>query len=243
MTVMVFFIAHLPAGRRRGGRGERFEGNEVLEVLVDQLHALGVAEDVFEHFIVEPGAGDPWVAEVLVQHPVEAGHVALGLVDALHRVALGLGDHLVGHALGLGDGVVVGFLPLVDQPAPVLDGLVHVLEGVLDRSSRRHDVLQLDRGHPDAQVVLVIEPVHDFLGLGLDVGPFGADHVEDSPVADQLVQHRLGDVPDGLVALLHPEQPFVGIGDAELDDPLHVHDVQVAGQHDRLVRVVLRGAD
>jgi hypothetical protein len=45
-------------------------------------------------------------------------------------------------------------------------------------------------------------------------------------------------VPDGLFPVLHVEEPGNGILDAVLDDPLHIDDVKVPGEHDGLFRVV-----
>ncbi len=167
----------------------------------------------------------------------------MGPVDAVDGVPFRFLDQLLRLTLGPGDGLVVGFLTLVDQSASILDRLVDILECLLDGSGRGHDVLELHGGDLDAELVLFEQFVHLVLALGFDVGPFGADDIEDGPVPDQLVDDRLADVPDGLLLLLNLEQPVVGIDDAVLDDPFHVHDVQVTGEHDRFIGKVLGRPD
>ena len=192
-----------------------------------------VAEDLVVHLVVQPGAHHVRRLPVLAEHGEEPRDVAPRLVDALGGIPLRLLDGLLRLAAGLGDGLVVGLLALVDEPAPVLDGLVHVLECVLHGALGGHDVLQLHRGDPDAQPVGLVQVVHQLLALQLDVRALGADHVEDRAVTHQHVDDRLGDVADGLVLVLHVEEPGPCVGDLVLDDPLHVDDVQVPGEHDR----------
>ena len=183
----------LLAGRRwnrrrgRASSSDALQREEVLEVLVDQVGALGPSEDLVVHFVVQAGTDHVRCLPVLAENGEEPGDVTLRLVHALGGIALGFLDCLVGLTAGLGDGLVVGFLALVDQPAPVLDGLVDVFEGVLHRALGRDDVLQLHRRDADAQSIGLVQFIHQLLALHLDVRALGADDVEDCAVTDEHV--------------------------------------------------------
>ena len=186
--------------RSAGGRGcccrslrasHALQGKEVLQVLVDEVRSVRVGEHAVIHFVIQPCADHVRVFAVFPEDRVEPRDVSFCLVHALDGIPLGFLNGLLGLSACPRDGLVVRLFAFIDHAAPVLDCLVHVLEGVLHGPLGRHDVLQLHRCHVDAQAVGLVEIVHHLLTLQLDVGPFGADHVEDRTVPDQHVDHGL----------------------------------------------------
>src|SRR5690606_15941074 len=101
---------------------------------------------------------------------------------------------------------------------------------------RWHDVLQLHRDYADAVVILV----HRFLDLVARVArDIDAGYRQDLaayPVTDDAPHHRLRDVSQGLRRVPHAVQELDRVLDPVLHDPLDLNDVQVPGQHQRLVR-------
>ena len=157
-----------------------------------------------------------------------------------HTQALRLGQRAVGFAACLRD-LLVGLLGcLVDHPLALLARLVDLVEGGLHRSGR-HDVLQFHRDHVDAVVV----GAHRLLDLVArqcgDRHARGGQHLAAEAVADHPAHHRLADVAQGAVRIALLVEVFHRVGDAVLHHPLDIDDVEIARQHQRLVRKVLAG--
>ena len=79
------------------------------------------------------------------------------------------------------------------------------------------------------------------LDLRLDLLPSDRQHFRDRTVADDLAHDRLVHRAERVLGVAHLEEVLIRIRHAILDDPFDDGDVEVAGQHHRLVAEVLLG--
>jgi hypothetical protein len=100
----------------------------------------------------------------------------------------------------------------------------------------------------DPGPVAVAQRLELVLGLDLDrLAPDG-QNLAHAVVAHDLAHAALRHVPQGIAHGSHVENVLVGVGDAVLNDPFHVGDVQVTREHARLAighlgRIFVLGLD
>ncbi len=183
---------------------------------------------------VDPSAGDLGCLPILGVHRFEARCIALGPIDAIQGIPFSLLNRLAGFALGSRNDLVVFRLRFVDHPLALLLGLVHLVEGGLDRI-RRIDILEHDLLYPDAGLVLVAKHLQLQIDQILDLLPTDRQDLVDGPITHDLAHYRFTEVAEGLLDLSHPEEVLVRIDDPVLHHPLDHDGVEITGQHVGLV--------
>ena len=217
---------------------DRQQRDDAARPLVHEHLGTQLREHPLHGLEMEPAPGDLGRAPVRLVDRLEPGGVTLCAVDALERVPFGLEDRLARLALRARNHLVVFGARLIDQPVALLLRLVHFVPGRLDRIGRRH-VLQDDLLDDDAHLVLVDHVLEQPLRRGGDLLPAHGEHLGHRAVPHHLAHHRLVHAPERLREAADLEEVPVGIGHPVLHDPLDHGDVQIAGEHDRLVREAL----
>src|SRR5690625_4020659 len=191
---------------------------------------VGVAQDLLHGFEIHAARGDLRVLEIGLVNTQEALCLTLGLVDDAFAVGVGFLNDLLSITASAGQDIVAVGLRLVAEAVAVLQGALHVVEGV-DHLLRRLHLLQLHLGDLDARFILVHQVLQQVTGIDLDVLARFGQRPLNVGAADDLAHRRLGRRLHGGFALADVEEVLAGIGNLPEDREVDIDDVLVAGQH------------
>src|SRR5262245_11883827 len=225
---------------RRLAAQERLEGQVRHRLLAGEIvhhDLLRRRQDALHGFQVETAARDVLRLGVLLLQRGEAlrgagglAHlrlaVGLGLVRDLRRLPARARHHVVGIAARLVDEALLVLLRADD----VLEGVRHLVGGT--------HVLELDGDDLEARAVEVEDALQHALSFDLDVLLAFGEHLVDRRTTDHLAHRGLRRRAHRPVGITGVEQEVGHTGRVRphlvLDDELELHDVLVAGQHERL---------
>src|SRR5215475_12570644 len=176
-----------------------------------------------------------WAFAVFRQQRVKTRRVALGRVSAVDGIALGLGNGTFGLPTLAGHFLVEGLHGFVDLACLLLLRLVHLVEGAFDFIRRGGHTLHFHRFNAQAGLIQVEELLHFELHLMLNFGAALGEDFGHRVISHYRTHDDLGDIAQRQLWIAIAKEIFDRIDNTILHDPGDLSDIEVTGEHQRLI--------